>query len=91
MCFFAASYLFNSEKPWNITLPDEMQLTRMLQVYSSMGPAGLRDWLDAGVDVKLARGFQKMLSHAAGEAFGNEADDYKVMLSVIDDHIQTLT
>ena len=91
MCFFTAAFLSTSKKPWSIEHPDEMETAMLLQVFTTSGEYGLRSWLEAGISLKKAKGFQAILEHASKNSYGQEQQDYRVMLSIINEHIEELS
>ena len=91
MCFFTTAFLVESKKPWHTKIPDTMQLMQFLQVYSSTGPYGLQEWLQTGVDLKLARGYEQLIQHSLKSAQGHERDEYEDMLHIVKSHVQKLS
>lgn len=87
MCFFTATFLATSEKPWSKEIPDEMETAMFLQTFSSSGAHGLMAWLESGINLKKAKGFQAMLEHAINNSYGGEQQDYRVMLSIVNDFV----
>ena len=91
MCIFTGAYLATSEKPWSREHPDEMETAMFLQTFTNSGEYGLRSWLEAGVNIKKAKGFQAILEHAVNNSYGQEQRDYRVMLSIVNEHIEELS
>ena len=87
MCFFTTAFLATSEKPWSKEVPDEMETAMLLQTFSSSGEYGLMAWLESGISLKKAKGFQAMLEHAINNSYGQEQRDYRVMLSIVNDFV----
>ena len=64
-----------------------METAMLLQTFSSSGEYGLMTWLQSGISLKKAKGFQTMLEHAIENSYGQEQQDYRVMLSIVNDFI----